>query len=240
MLAVAALAGIVLPVNYSKDIVRQNDHSAILLTAGFEPNSLKNYQGNKLFTTDRSIQKAYPKAKLIRLDELKTDSPAIGKLQVFGYGLNEDELGQLDHLPIVFHPTTAPDGINTIGWNQKLKAGEMLIVQGKYKNDGSRPVKLVLKGLNTQLDTATIAAKTNADFELNTIPKNEGRAVYHLLAIAGKDTLANESLPIEIDPVKPLKILMLSASPDFETRFLKNWLSGEWIFSSGTLGNQQG
>ena len=225
LLAVAALAGIVLPVNYSKDVTRQNDHSAILLTTGFEPDSLKNYQINKLFTTDKSIEKAYPKAKLVRLDELKADSPAISKLHVFGYGLDENELSQLGYLPVVFHPTPVPEGIIAIRWNQKLKTGETLTVQGKYKNDGSKPVKLVLKGLNTQLDTATIAAKSNADFELNAIPKNEGRAVYHLLAIAGKDTLANESLPIEIDPVKSLKILILSASPDFETRFLKNWLS---------------
>src|ERR1700742_1360420 len=69
LLAVTALAGIVLPVNYSKDIIRQDDHSVVLLTTGFKPDSLKNYQGNKLFTTDRSIEKAYPKAKLIRLDE---------------------------------------------------------------------------------------------------------------------------------------------------------------------------
>jgi hypothetical protein len=225
LMAVAALACIVLPVNYWKDITRQGDNSTILLTAGFEPDSLINYRNSKLFTTDRSIEKAYPKAKLIRLDELKTDSPAISKLHVFGYGLNENELKQLDHLSLDFHPAPIPGGITAIDGNQKLKTGEALKVQGKYKNDSSKPVKLVLKGLNTQLDTATIAAKTNGDFELNAVPKNEGRAVYHLLAITGRDTLANENLPVEIDPIKQLKILILSASPDFETRFLKNWLS---------------
>src|ERR1700761_1160752 len=204
LLAVAALAGIILPVNYSKDVTRPDNHSVALLTAGFEQDSLKNYQGNKLFTTDRSVQKEYPKARLVRLDELKADRPAISKLHVFGYGLDERELNQLSQLPVVFHPTPVPEGIIAIGWNQKLKTGETLTVQGKYKNDGLKPVKLVLKGLNTQLDTATIAAKSNADFELNAIPKNEGSAVYHLLAIAGKDTLANENLPIEIGPVKPL------------------------------------
>jgi hypothetical protein len=222
---VAALACIALPVNYWKDITGQDDHGVILLTKGFEPNSLSNYKNGKVFTTDRSIEKAYPKAKLIRLDELKTDSPAISKLHIFGYGLDENELKQLDHLSLDFHQAPIPGGITAIGWNQKLKTGEALTVQGKYKNDDPKPVKLVLKGLNTQLDTATIAAKTNGGFELNAIPKNEGRAVYHLLAITGKDTLANENLPVEIGPIKPLKILILSASPDFETRFLKNWLS---------------
>jgi hypothetical protein len=225
LLAAVALGCIILPVNYVKEITRQGDHSAVLLTAGFAPDSLNAYQGNKLFTTDRSVQNQYPKAKLIRLDELKADSPAISKLLVFGYGLDRPELSELGRLPVVFHPALAPGGIASVDWNQKLKTGEILKIQGKYKNDGLKPVKLVLQGLNTQLDTAHIGAKSYSDFELNTVPKNEGRALYHLLAIAGKDTLENESLPLEITPVNPLKILMLSASPDFETRFLKNWLS---------------
>jgi hypothetical protein len=225
LLAITALACIALPINYSKDITSQNDHSAILLTKGFEPDSLNNYKNSPLFTADKSITKAYPKVKFIRLNELQNDSPKISKLHVFGYGLNDDELLHLDSLPVVFHPSSELQGVTSIAWKGKLKTGETLKVQGKYKNKRSRSVKLVLNGLSTQLDTLTIAAKTNSDFELNTVPKNEGRTVYHLQAIAGTDTLANENLPVEVEPVKPLKILVLSASPDFETRFLKNWLS---------------
>ncbi len=225
LLAVIALILIILPVHYSKEISATDDHRVVLLTEGFEADSLANYKSIPIFTADRTIKKSCPKAKLIRLDELKNDSPAISKVHVFGYGLNAEQLGQLGGLPVAFHPSATPGGITTISWTQKLKAGETLKVQGKYKNGSQQPIKLVLNGLNTQLDTVTIRAKSNSVFELNTVPKNTGRAVYHLLAINGKDTLANENLPIEIDPVKPLKILMLSASPDFETRFLKNWLS---------------
>jgi hypothetical protein len=225
LLAIMALGCIALPVNYSKDITRQDDNNAILLTAGFEPDSLTNYKGGKLFTTDKTIERKYPKAKLIRLEELKNDSPAVTKMHVFGYGLTETELNQLDNLPVVFHPASVPEGITATSWNQKLKAGETLRVQGRYKNDGLKPVKLVLKGLNSGLDTATIPAKTYTDFELTAVPKNTGRAVYHLQATSGTDTLANENLPIQIEPIKPLKILILSTSPDFETKFLKNWLS---------------
>lgn len=225
VLAITALGCIALPVRYAKDVTLQDDNSAVLLTAGFAPDSLTNYKNGKLFTADAAIEKRYPGAKLIRLEELKNDSPALTKVHVFGYGLTETELEQLAHLPVVFHPAPAPAGITVASWNQKLKAGETLRVQGRYKNDRSKPVKLILKGLNTQLDTATIPAKTDTVFELNGVPKNQGRAVYHLQATAGTDTLASENLPIQIDPVRPLKILMLSASPDFETRFLKNWLS---------------
>jgi hypothetical protein len=225
LLAIIALGCIALPINYSKDVIERDDHSVVLLTAGFEPDSLTNYRNSKLFTTDKAIEKKYPKAKLIRMEELRNDSPAITKMHVFGYGLTETELNQLDNLPVVFHPALAPEGITATSWNQKLKAGETLRVQGRYKNDSSKPVKLILKGLNSGLDTATIPAKTYTDFELTAVPKNAGRAVYHLQVTSGTDTLANENLPIQIDPIKPLKILILSASPDFETKFLKNWLS---------------
>lgn len=225
LLSIIALACIVLPVSYTKDTTGFDNHSVILLTKGFEPDSLKSYKNNKLYTADKAIKKAYPKANLIRLDELKNDSPAITQLQVFGYGLSENELSFLNYIPVVFHPASSPGGITSINWNRKLNAGETLKVQGKYKNDRSQPVKLLLRGLNTQLDTITIAPKSYIDFELNTVPKNEGRVVYNLETIAGKDTISNESLPVEIEPVKPLKVLVLSASPDFETRFLKNWLS---------------
>jgi hypothetical protein len=225
LLAIAALACIILPISYSKDVSALDDHSAVLLTPGFEPDSLANYKSDQLFTTDKSVQKAYSKAKLICLDELKTDSPAFTKVHVFGFGLNENELNELEHLPLVFHPSPMPGGITAINWNQRLKSGERLIIQGRYNNQNSGAIKLVLKGLSTQLDTAIIPAKSNKEFELSAVPKNEGRTVYHLQAIAANDTLANENLPVEIDPIKPLKILMLSASPDFESRFLKNWLS---------------
>ncbi|MBS1519389.1 MAG: hypothetical protein JST50_00215 [Bacteroidetes bacterium] len=225
ILVAAALACIVLPISYNKDISVADDHSAILLTAGFGADSLVNYKSDQIFTTDRTIQKSYPQAKLTRLDELKADSPAFGRVHIFGYGLNENELKQLGHLPVVFHPSPLPVGITNINWSQKLKTGMDFTVQGRYNNTGSKTVKLILKGLSTQLDTAAIPAKSNNEFELTTVPKSEGRAVYHILATSGRDTLENENLPVEINPAQPLKVLILSASPDFETKFLKNWLA---------------
>ncbi|MBV8391437.1 MAG: hypothetical protein JO080_16645 [Mucilaginibacter sp.] len=225
ILAIVALACIILPISYIREVSIGEDHAAVLLTPGFDPDSLANYKSDQLFAIDKSIQKSYPLAKLIRLDELKTDSPAFSKVHIFGHGLNAGELNQLNHLPVIFHPSSKPVGITAVNWSQKLRTGENLIVQGKYNNTGSKAVKLILKGLSTQLDTAILPAKSYKEFELVTNPKSEGRAVYHLLAIAGTDTLENENLPVEISPIQPLKVLILSASPDFETRFLKNWLA---------------
>lgn len=224
VLAVIAMACIILPISYNRDTTIADDHAAVLLTPGFDPDSLTNYKSDQFFTADKSIQESYPQAKLIRLDEFETDNLVSAKLHIFGYGLKENELKQLNKLPVIFHPSL-PGGMIDINWNQKLRTGESISVQGRYNNSGSKAVKLILRGLSTQLDTAVIPAKSNKGFELTSIPKTEGRAVYHLLAIAGTDTIENENLPVEIDPFQPLKILILSASPDFETKFLKNWLA---------------
>jgi hypothetical protein len=116
-------------------------------------------------------------------------------------------------------------GISAINWNQKFKAGDALTVRGNFKYSPAKKVKLVLKGLSTGLDSVEINATGNSLFQLSTIPKSTGKNIFNLLAVTGKDTIENEQLPVQIEPVKPLKVLMLTTSPDFESRFLKNWLS---------------
>src|ERR1700755_1156011 len=75
LFVILSFALIILPVRYSRDITAIDDHGAILLTAGFEADSLANYKNTPIFTVDKAIEQSYPKAKLIRLDELKNDSP---------------------------------------------------------------------------------------------------------------------------------------------------------------------
>ncbi|RYU86834.1 hypothetical protein EWM62_16920 [Mucilaginibacter terrigena] len=216
LLAAASLACIALPIKYTGSVTKTGEHNAILLTDGFNTDSVN--ADSNILTTDAAIKKAYPKARLINgLDELsQTD-----KLHIYGYGLNDDELAQLDSLPIMFHPANPAAGVSHINWNGRIKAGEALHVQGIYNNTSAQKVKLVLRGLNTGLDSVTLPPNTRTNFDLKTTPKTTGKVVFTLHA----DTSLQGSIPLEITPVKPLKVLMLSASPDFESKFLKNWLT---------------
>lgn len=217
VMASAALACIALPVAYNGNLSSTDNHKAILLTAGFDGDSIKAADTN-IVTTNAAIIKAYPKAKLINgLDELSRTE----QLHIYGYGLGNDELEQLDSLPFVFHPAKVPAGIITAHWSGHIKAGEALQVQGQYNNTSAQKVKLVLSGLNTGLDSVTLPPNAKTYFNLSTVPKTTGRVVYTLHA----NTNLQGSIPVQIDPVKALKVLMLSASPDFESKFLKNWLS---------------
>lgn len=223
IITITALACIALPLKYQTDATLQDKHEAVLITDGFDADSLSKY--NKLFTTDRQIKKEHPKATFINnAGEVRNDS-TITQLRILGNGLYENQLQQLNNLPVIFQSKEFKQGITSISWNEKLKAGEKFIIQGNYKNSSAQKIKLVLKGLSTTLDSTNVEANGNNQFQLNTIPKSEGRAVYSLLVIGGKDTLEKENLPLQVDAIKPLKVLMLTAAPDFETRFLKNWLS---------------
>lgn len=216
VIACAALACIALPLTYQSEINKADEHKLILLTAGFDADSLTN-KNVKTFTFDETVKNSYPQAQFITPDELnKTD-----QLHVYGYGLSDYELQQLGNRPLVFHPAKTSAGVSSISYNGKLKAGETLHIQGSYNNSSAQKVKLVLKGLNTGADSVIIQSNAQATFELTTVPKTNGRVVYTLFA----DNNAQGCLPVQVDPVKPLKVLMLSASPDFESKFLKNWLS---------------
>ena len=109
-------------------------------------------------------------------------------------------------------------GFVTADWQRRLQQGQRLAVQGRWRGPG---VKIVLTGVGMVLDSAEGAA----DFELHTVPAQTGRAVFRLVAVRGKDTLEQEDLPVEVEPARRLRILMLASSPGFENRFLLNWLA---------------
>ncbi len=211
--------------SYQKDAGVNQPEEFVLLTDGFHADSLKSNANQKVFAIDGAVKKAYPKAILLSsLDEL-TDALQSHSLHIYGNGLRPFELAQLDSALVVFHPSASPAEVNSINWNEKLKVGEELHVQGRYHNPSAQKVKLLLKGLNTILDTVTIKPNAQAEFELATLPKTTGRVVYTLQSVLDGDTVTLGSIPVQIDAIKPLKVLMLSSSPGFEIRFLKNWLS---------------
>jgi hypothetical protein len=236
ILSVAALACLALPVTYNGQIPVAEQSTGILLTNGFNKDSIP--ANAPVFTTDKALLKDYSRATLIgSVQELTNRQPALKQLKLLGYGLSENELQQLSGLPISYTPPPAPTGLQAISWSGNLKTGEALSVQGQFKNTQDKAVKLVLKGLNTGLDSISVPPGKTIAFQLTTLPKPTWRVVYQLLSLSGQDTLAAESIPVEIEPAQPVKVLLLSASPNFESRFLKNWLgeNGYAVASRATI-----
>ena len=111
-------------------------------------------------------------------------------------------------------------GVTVIDWQRRLLVGERLQVRGRWMGP---KVKVVLMGMGVVLDSAAV----DGEFVLQTVPSQRGRAVYTLAVLTGGDTLEREEIPVEVEPGRQLRVLLLAASPDFENTFLSNWLSGE-------------
>ncbi len=205
----------------------------LLLTDGFSKDSLTKYRNSTpqkpvIYTADEAVYQALKSAQIQFVADLglwRKTIPANTTLHVLGFGLKEEELQSLNPQPLRFDTQELPSGISKLNWTHRLNADENIQVQGNFLNQNDSKITLILKGLNTSLDSVKIGAKRSMDFSFSTVPKQSGQAVFRLIALSQKDTVENEPIPLIIEPAKTLKVLILSASPDFESRFLKNWLS---------------
>jgi hypothetical protein len=227
LIAIAALGGIALPVMYNGSSRFNGEGDAVLLTEHFKAAGISHYGGQRVFTIDQAIKKVYSAAILLsNIQDIHTVEPRVKRLHILGYGLDDTDLQQLKDIAVIVDAPPVPMGLLAVNWASELNAGELLKVQGKFNNTSANPVKLILKGLNTTIDSALVPAGKNAGFAFTAAPKVTGRIVYNLLALDGRDTIENETVPVNIEPAQPVKILLLSSAPDFEVKFLKNWLSG--------------
>jgi hypothetical protein len=214
VLAVISLACVALPIHIKRKTALQ-EKQAILLTEGYDPDSLAIFLRasgkNQTIYTEQEFSYAHPSG--------------IRTLHIFGYGLTKEALQDLGETSIVFHPSVPPAGIRAINWKQKILPGEPLRIQGNFEHSLRDSVKLMLNSFHTVLDSVTIGPGNAADFELQTIPKHHGRAVYELFAVSGHDTLEKESIPVEVMPADSLKVFILASFPDFENKFLAGRLA---------------
>lgn len=235
--AVISLFCLAISVTINQKQKTGNSKVAILLTEGFNNDSVQRIvsanRDAKIFTTNKAI-KAF-NATYITDVTLFTDTDNTKALHIFGYGLDENDLTLLKNTPVIFHPAVIKNSIIAIDWIQKLSPGEPLIVRGSFNNATSSPAKIILTGLNVNLDSVIIKANQISYFQLTATPIHLDKAVYSVTVLSGKDTLENEPIPVEVKTPQPLSILLLAASPDFENKFLKNWLAkNEYKFAVRT------
>ncbi|MFN0256529.1 hypothetical protein [Pedobacter ureilyticus] len=224
ILLFGSLALIAIPLFYQKKEV-QLKNTLIIITTGANVDSLSKIQGKKCYTEPLLHRKLKGKATYLPdLAYYLSEHPTTNSLQIFGYGLPEQDLKKLDSISSSFYPAAAPSGLVTCHWIEKLKQEEVFTVQGRYRNNASRTVQLKLIGFGTTLDSTIIAANTLQDFSLKHQIRNNGKAVLQLIGLLGKDTVSKENVPIQSFPKTPVKTFMLTSFPSFEYKFLKNWL----------------
>ncbi len=227
LFAVVSLYLMAVPIMYTSTGNITSSNEAILLTEGTSSDSLSQFvnatgKSFPVLTFDEKIAATRKFGATRIIDPQDLIAKKYSAIHVFGYGIGQDELPEQ---PIVFHPSPLPTGFTSIHWQRTLSMGDQLTMQGNFHNANTSPVKITLTGYNNLLDSITIPALSDQVFQLTTIPKQLGRGVYSLSAVVKKDTIIKEPVPIQVIPSSPLKILLLIASPDFENKFLKNWLA---------------
>jgi len=205
-----------------------SSHTIAIITPGFSKDSVADFlqrdENSQLYSVAMHENIGAKKSFLITNMLAFAAQHADDTLHVFGNGFDKEALQQLQPHPIIFHAAPVLSAITHIYWKQNITAGEELLLQGNYVNNRQQPVKIILQAFGQNKDSLSIAAGLQQDFQFQTLPLHTGNAVYKLITVAGKDTIAIEPIPIKVQPTVPLQLLMLSASPDFDNTYLKNQL----------------
>lgn len=211
VIAVICVACMALGLTYRQGSLQAGE--IIVTTEGAVQDSIRLFQ-----------QKKNPKLEVVDKETILASERVYDSVHVFGYGLNADELEKLSANHMRFYPAQIKTGITAVSWTGKLNKGEPLVLQGNVVNSSGGPVVVQLNAFNTTLDTVMIPAGQTTSFQLKTVPKQNGKALYGVCVVRGKDTLEKEPVAIEVGSSTPLRLLVLSGTPDFENRFLKDWL----------------
>ena len=213
VIAVVALYLIVMPFTIFDS--EKGKKAIILLTEGYHQDSVNQFLKNQ--------HQSIPQFDLNNIsNESMTD---VSIIHLFGNGFKDTDQVELPRVPILFHATDQQTGIQNIHWQENIVSGSTLLVQGSCLNITKKPVKLIMYGWNQRIDSIEIGAEKQQPFSFAIVPENMGRGIYHLALVAGRDSIEKETIAYQIQPAKALKVLMLGASPDFESKFLKNWLA---------------
>lgn len=228
LLAVISLLAMAYPFKDNNKSNPQKKH--LVLTPGFIHDSVDNFIRKNngavmVYSDEHSTEQRRYNEQLITNWKAFAANHATDTPHVFGNGFSNETLALLAPHPIVFHASPATPAITAIYWKQTLETGAQLQLQGHYNNTSNKNIQLVLQAFGVGKDSVVIDAGTQQPFQLHTIPVHTGRAVYTLIATAGTDTLQQEPVPVDVQPTTPLRLLIISASPDFDNTYLKNHLS---------------
>lgn len=223
ILLVGSLLFLVIPITYQFTRTT-NTKKLLLLTKGFE-NKLSKTE--RYFTLDSSVLQQVGSKRVKYLPDLPyylRTHPEVSGLNVFGYGLSSDDLSNLRELSYEFQAAPEPSGFISVSWPNQVPLSSALNVQGVYDNKGNTPIQLLLEGAGSRLDSTTIAASQKTSFSLSTRPQQLGNAIYHLTVKRDDKQLTTEKIPFRTIEVPKMRIMVLASSPDFEFKFLRNWL----------------
>jgi hypothetical protein len=228
---VLAAAGLWLTAYPPERTVAVPQAEAILLTNHYQPDTLRTLLAR--FGTHTRVWR-YAPAKtstlsndtptIASLTALREQMPALRRLHVLGQGVPTAALPALDSVRLVRHVTPSLTGFRAAQWNRQLELGQPLLLQGHFAASTTEPVWVRLQVAGAFRDSVQLPSGQGS-FRLRYVPRTAGRLVAMVSGRQNRQVLATEPVPAEVLPTRPLRVLLLAATPSFELKFLKNHLA---------------
>lgn len=206
---------------------------AIVLTAGYQPDTLRQLlrqlgAGTPVWRYGDDVggpDNARPLGSLLALAEQR---PALRRLHVLGQGLPAGALPQLGAVALRVHTPPAFTGFRAAVWPRQMLLGERLTVEGSVADPAAGPAWVGLQAAGAVRDSVRVPAGNGGGaFRLHYRPKAEGLTMYSLVLHQPGQPVRTEPVPVEIVAAPRPPVLLLSAAPSFEFKFLKNQLAGQ-------------
>jgi len=176
-----------------------------------------------------SLKKAYKKIKVYNYEENQTLIPQNeipGTVYILGNGLQHYDLWQLDSINTIYIGGNIPKGISELKFNTYKTVGDNILFSGKYEQPTKGDKLLLEDPSGRALDSITLTNEDSQEFQLSTNLKVKGAFVYQLVEKDSVDNIIKkEPLPLTIKEQQILNILIINATPSFETKYLKNFLA---------------
>ncbi|TPG66591.1 hypothetical protein EAH73_09350 [Hymenobacter nivis] len=203
---------------------------AIVLTPGYQPDTLAQLRrwlgaGTPVwrYAGAPGPAGARPLGSLLALAEQR---PALRRVHVLGEGLPAAALPQLGALAVQVHAAPAFAGFATATWPRRVQLGEPLLVEGTAAGAAGAPAWASLRADGAGRDSVRVPAG-GGPFRLRYRPKAAGLARYQLVLRQAGQAVRAEPVPLEVTAAPRPPVLLLSAAPSFEFKFLKNHLAGQ-------------
>ncbi|GGG44946.1 hypothetical protein GCM10011378_21530 [Hymenobacter glacieicola] len=157
---------------------------------------------------------------------LRQRLPQLRAVHVVGQGLPATDVPALHGLRVVSHSVPLTPAFHAAAWPRQPELGQPWTIEGYYQGQAGEPAWVSLVAAGTSRDSVQLPTGRGS-FRLRFTPKTTGRAVYTLVARQDGRRRAQEPVPLEVRPTRPVRVLLLAAAPSFEVRFLKNYLASQ-------------
>ncbi len=160
---------------------------------------------------------------LNQIQSVATLAERRSEVRLAGWGLLAHEWPDTIHQLAGFDRAPLPFGVTQLDLPTEVAVGERLSVRGAVTLSGADAAWVILEDPAGPRDSVRVT-RVSAGFALSDRPRAAGPVDYRLrLRAPGLPEMA-ETLGVAVRELAPPSVLVLDASPSFETAYLKHWL----------------